>query len=43
MLKLIHLDRAMRYAAWMERANDPHEVVSSRVECCACGHSPQAL
>lgn len=24
MLKLIHLSRAMRYAAWMERANDPH-------------------
>ena len=43
MLKLIHLGRAMRYAAWMERANDPHEVVSSRVEYSACGHDPQAL
>lgn len=30
MLKLIHLDRAMRYAAWMERANDPHVLRSPK-------------
>ena len=30
MLKLIHLGRAMRYAAWMERANDPHVLRSPK-------------
>ena len=30
MLKLIHLGRTMRYAAWMERADDPHVLRSPK-------------